>query len=85
MNGMTQCTSIVHWQFTFLPDDVILIFLFSVRCNLRNAVEGFNFTESFLLRCLYAKEDGDHRAPEVGFLQGPLLLCVCFFPRIHLV
>ena len=78
---MTQCASII--QFTFLHDHGLLIVLFSVRANLRNAVEGFEFTLNFLIRCLYANEDGDRRAPEVGFLQGPLLLRVRFSPRIH--
>jgi hypothetical protein len=37
---------------------------------------GFDFTSSFFLRCLYENEAGDPESPDVGFLKGPLLVCV---------
>ena len=37
---------------------------------------GFDFASSFFLRCLYENEAGDPESPDVGFLQGPLLVRV---------
>ncbi len=51
-------------------------FLSSVCANLRNAAPGYDFTSSFFLWCLYQDEEGDPKCPHIGFLKGPLLLCV---------
>ena len=37
---------------------------------------GFDFASSFFIRCLYENEAGDPESPDVGFLQGPLLVRV---------
>ena len=73
--GMTLSTSLVVVLHRYG-----LIVLFSVRAKLRNGAPGYDFTSSFLLRCLYEDEEGDHLCPEEGFLKGPLLLRVSFSP-----
>ena len=47
-----------------------------VRLKLRDGTPGYNMTSNFFLRCLYEGEVGDSTFPQVGFLKGPLLLCV---------
>lgn len=69
---------------TFLHDDGLIV-PFSVRTKLRNAAPGFSFASSYFLRCLYLKERGDPTSPQVGFLQGPLLVRVRFRLCIHSV
>ena len=56
-----------------------IFILFSVHAKLRNADPGYDFTSSFFLRCLYEGESGDPNAPDVGFLNGPLLIHVSTF------
>jgi len=79
MIGMTLSTSFVH----LLQDGLIVPF--SVRTKLRNAAPRFSFASNFFLRCLYLKEEGDPAFPEVGFLQGHLLVRVRFPPCVHTV
>ena len=69
---------------TFLHGDGLIV-PFSVHTKLRNAAPGFSFASSYFLQCLYLNEKGDPTSPQVGFLQGPLLVCVCFRPCIHSV
>ena len=54
--------------------------LFSIRAKLRKGDEGYDFSSSFFLRCLYEDEEGDDLCPQEGFLKGPLLLRVSFSP-----
>jgi hypothetical protein len=54
----------------------VLITNFRVRANLQNMAPGFDFASSFFLRCLYENESGNPESLDIGFLKGPLLVCV---------
>lgn len=61
-----------------------IFILFSICAKLQNADLWFDFTSSYFLWCLYEGESRDPNSPDIGFLKGPLLICVSTSCRISL-